>query len=131
VGALSDFGTVHYQYAGFSNGALINGNAGNGWAGSTSYIFSGDSGGPSLSGNTILGVHSSSVTSTWTNDANSEVARPSTDDPAYIWKDVSVFDNLAWINNELATLSPVPEPSTWVLLAIAGALFCLKRRRKN
>jgi hypothetical protein len=121
----------HYVFSGFQNGALINGNAGNNYAGSTSYIFSGDSGGPSLSGNTILGVHSSSVTGSITGGGNgNQFAYATTTDANYLWQDVSVFDNLAWINDELANLSPVPEPSTWALLAIAGVLCSLKRRRK-
>jgi hypothetical protein len=128
-GGVPDPGNVRYGYEGFSNGALINGAAA-GYNMSTTYIFSGDSGGPSLSGNTILGVHSSSVTGTLTNDADAQVADTTTTDPNYIWKDVSVFDNLDWVNNELANLSPTPEPSSIALFAFGGALAALRLVRR-
>ncbi len=121
VGAVSDYAGQNYQYDGFSNGAIILP------AGDTSYIFSGDSGGPSLAGNTILGVHSSSVTGVLSGDPNSEFAYGN--NAAYIWKDVSVFNSLGWINDTLDVLC-VPEPTTFVLFAFAGfALLLIGRRR--
>ena len=103
---------------------MINGVSPN-YNGSTSFIFAGDSGGPSLSGNTILGVHSSSTTGTLNgnlgNDPKSEVA-----DSTDMWQDVSVADYLPWINMELATLSvPEPSPSSF---AIFGGLAMLATR---
>jgi hypothetical protein len=128
-GALSGYsnntGFVQYSYRGFRNGALINGSSPN-YNGSTSYIFSGDSGGPSLSGNTILGVHSSSVTGTLVSDTNAQVALSGNTN--YYWSDVSVYDNLTWIDTELATLS-IPEPAPAALVTVSGALalFCQRR----
>jgi hypothetical protein len=140
TGALSDYpggvdamgnpvaGNFAYQYDGFQNGCLING-ANPNYNGSTSYIFSGDSGGPSLTGNTILGVHSSSVTGTLVGDANSQFAYPTTVNANYLWQDVSVGDNLPWINQELATLSPVPEPTSAAIL-LMGSVGLMARKRK-
>jgi hypothetical protein len=125
TGAVSDYAGIRYAYQGFQNGARINGAFPN-FNGSTSYIFAGDSGGPSLSGNTILGVHSSSVTDEFVNDANSEIAYDNGAAPGYLWSDVSVFDNLAWINGELATIS-IPEPSIAGLLTL-GLLGIIRRR---
>ena len=125
TGAVSDYAGQNYVYEGFQNGPAINGVSPN-YNGSTSFIFAGDSGGPSLSGNTILGVHSSSTTGTLTgnlgNDKNSEVA-----DATDRWQDVSVNDYLTWINMELATLS-VPEPSI-SSLALFGGLIVVAARR--
>ena len=125
TGAVSDYAGQRYAYQGFQNNAVINGTNPN-YNGSTSFIFAGDSGGPSLSGNTILGVHSSSTTGTLNgnlgNDPNSEVA-----DSTDTWKDVSVADYLPWINTQLATLS-VPEPSI-SSFAIFGGLAVLATRR--
>jgi hypothetical protein len=105
---------------------VINGTSPN-YNGSTSFIFAGDSGGPSLSGNTIFGVHSSSTTGTLNgnlgNDKNSEVA-----DSTDTWQDVSVNDYLPWINMELATLS-VPEPSIGALVVLGGVIVVVARRR--
>ncbi len=129
VGAVSDYAGQNYQYDGFSNGALINGAAPN-YNGSTSYIFSGDSGGPSLMGNTIVGVHSSSVTGKLTGDNNSEIAFGTATDPAYIWKDLSVFAYSDWINDQLINLSPVPEPSSWIIL-ISGTMMALAWARRR
>jgi hypothetical protein len=120
-GAVSDYAGQIYVYQGFQNSCLINGVNPN-YNGSTSYIFSGDSGGPSLSGNTIFGVHSSSQASQLTGDPNSQVAQP-----GYVWSDVSVADYLPWINTELATLS-VPEPSI-SSFAIFGGLIVVATRR--
>lgn len=138
TGATSSYGTQKYIYMGFSNGAVINGSAGNSYAGSTSYILSGDSGGPSLSTNglTILGVHSSSVTADLNgdapllNDANAQIAV--TNNTSFFWKDVSVADNITWINNELATLSPVPEPaeSGLMVVGVIGFLATARTRRR-
>jgi len=130
VGAVSDFAGQNYAYDGFTNGALINGASPN-YNGSTTYIFSGDSGGPSLSGGTIVGVHSSSVTGTLANDANSEFAYDNTAAANYLWKDVSVFSSLDWINSQLETLCPVPEPGTFVLFVIGGMALVLWRRRAS
>jgi hypothetical protein len=125
TGAVSDYAGIRYSYQGFQNGARINGASPN-FNGSTSYIFAGDSGGPSLSGNTILGVHSSSVTDEFVNDPNSEIAYDNGAAPGYLWSDVSVFDNLAWINSELAIIS-IPEPSIAGLLTL-GLLGIIRRR---
>jgi hypothetical protein len=125
TGAVSAYAGINYAYQGFQNGAQING-ANPNYNGSTSYIFSGDSGGPSLSGNTILGVHSSSVTGTVAGDPNSEFAYNLGANANYQWQDVSVFDNLTWINEELATLS-VPEPSVACLAALG--LLAVARQR--
>ncbi|MEX0978074.1 MAG: hypothetical protein WDZ48_04445 [Pirellulales bacterium] len=126
VGAVSDYAGQNYQYDGFTNGALINGASPN-YNGSTSYIFSGDSGGPSLSGNTILGVHSSSVTGVIAGDANSEFAYGN--NAAYTWKDVDVFSSIAWINSTLDVLC-VPEPASIVLIACGGLLLLILRYRR-
>jgi len=124
-GAVSDYAGQRYAYQGFQNNLAINGTSPN-YNGSTSFIFAGDSGGPSLSGNTILGVHSSSTTGTLNgnlgNDPNSEVA-----DSTDMWQDVSVYDYLPWINMELATLS-IPEPSI-SSFAIFGSLIVVTTRR--
>lgn len=130
VGAVSDYAGQNYQYQGFSNGAVIAG-ANPNYNGSTSYIFSGDSGGPSLVGNTIVGVHSSSVTTHYTGQPTSEFAYSSTFNNSYIWKDVSVFDYLPWINDQLVNLSPVPEPGTWVLLITGSLALLILRRQKS
>jgi len=122
TGAVSDYAGQNYAYQGFQNSCVINGTSPN-YNGSTSYIFSGDSGGPSLSGNTILGVHSSSQASQLTGDPNSQVAQP-----GYLWSDVSVYDYLPWINTELATLS-IPEPSLGALVALGGVVVVIARRR--
>ena len=122
TGAVSDYAGQNYVYQGFQNGALING-ANPNYNNSTSYIFSGDSGGPSLAGNTIFGVHSSSVTGTISGDANSEFAYSLTTDATYLWQDVNVFDYLPWINDQLANLSPIPEPATVTLLGSALVLI--------
>lgn len=127
IGAVSDYAGQNYAYQGFTNGAVINGVANN-YNGSTSYIFSGDSGGPSLSGNTILGVHSSSVTSALQNDANAEFAY--SNNAGYFWKDVSVFDSVDWINEQLEILC-IPEPSTWVLLVVGSGVVLVYRRRRS
>lgn len=127
VGAVSDFAGQNYQYDGFTNGALINGASPN-YNGSTSYIFSGDSGGPSLSGNTILGVHSSSVTGVIAGDANSEFAYGN--NAGYTWQDVDVFSSIAWINNTLDVLC-VPEPASIVLIACGGLLLLFLRYRRT
>jgi len=127
VGAVSDYAGQNYAYQGFSNGALINGVAAN-YNGSTSYIFSGDSGGPSLTGNTILGVHSSSVTSALQNDANAEFAY--SNNAGYTWQDVSVFDSIGWINEQMELLC-IPEPSTFVLLVFGSVLLLVFRRRRK
>ena len=124
TGAVSDYAGQNYVYQGFQNNLMINGVSPN-YNGSTSFIFAGDSGGPSLSGNTILGVHSSSTTGTLNgnlgNDPKSEVA-----DSTDMWQDVSVADYLPWINMELATLSvPEPSPSSF---AIFGGLAMLATR---
>jgi hypothetical protein len=124
TGAVSDYAGQNYAYAGFQNGTVINGVSPN-YNNSTSYIFSGDSGGPSLSGNTILGVHSSSVTGALQNDANAEFARSA--NAGYYWSDVSVFDALGWINQEMEILC-VPEPGS-LLLMLAGSLALLVVRR--
>lgn len=130
TGAVSDYAGQRYVYQGFQNNCVINGVSPN-YNGSTSFVFAGDSGGPSLSGNTILGVHSSSSTGTLNgnlgNDPNSEVA-DSTDN----WSDVSVYDYLPWINMELATLS-VPEPSVSSLAVLGGLIVAAAhwRRRKT
>ena len=125
-GAVSDYAGQIYVYEGFQNNCVINGVSPN-YNGSTSYIFSGDSGGPSLSGNTIFGVHSSSTAGTLNgnlgNDPNSQVA-DSTDQ----WQDVSVFNYLSWINTELATLS-IPEPSTVSMVVLGGLAVMAIRRR--
>jgi hypothetical protein len=125
-GAVSDYAGQLYVYEGFQNNCVINGVSPN-YNGSTSYIFSGDSGGPSLSGNTIFGVHSSSTAGTLNgnlgNDPNSQVA-DSTDQ----WQDVSVFNYLTWINTELATLS-IPEPSTVSMIVIGGFAVMAARKR--
>jgi hypothetical protein len=123
TGAVSEAGP-NYMYQGFQNGALINGTSPN-YNGSTSYIFSGDSGGPSLSGNTIFGVHSSSVTGTLAGDPNSEFAY--SNNASYTWSDVDVYSYLPWIDGELTTLSPVPEPATGTIL-LAGILGLGSRR---
>jgi hypothetical protein len=125
TGAVSDYAGQRYAYQGFQNNCVINGASPN-YNGSTSFIFAGDSGGPSLSGNTILGVHSSSTTGTLTgnlgNDKNSEIA-----DSTDMWQDVSVADYLPWIKTELTTLS-VPEPSI-SSFAMLGGLIVLATRR--
>jgi hypothetical protein len=125
-GAVSDYAGQPYVYDGFQNNCVINGVNPN-YNGSTSYIFSGDSGGPSLSGNTIFGVHSSSTAGTINgglgNDPNSQVA-----DSTDMWQDVSVYNYLPWINLQLATLS-IPEPST-VLIAMIGGAFVIATRRR-
>ena len=125
TGAVSKYAGQNYVYQGFQNSLAINGVSPN-YNGSTSFIFSGDSGGPSLSGNTILGVHSSSTTGTITrggvNDPNSEVA-----DATDMWQDVSVADYLPWINMELATLS-VPEPSIGSFALFGGLIIVATRR---
>lgn len=126
TGATSAYAAQPYVYDGFQNGALINGVNPN-YNGSTSYVFSGDSGGPSLSGTTLLGVHSSSVTGKIVGDANSEFAYAN--NVNYQWQDVSVFDNLTWINATMATISPpVPEPVGSGLLLIGVVGFLCKRR---
>jgi hypothetical protein len=126
VGAVSDFAGQNYQYDGFTNGAVINGVAPN-YNGSTSYIFSGDSGGPSLTGNTILGVHSSSVTGQIAGDPNSEFAYSA--NAAYFWRDVDVFSNIAWINQTIEVLC-VPEPGSCVLFVCGGAVLLLVGYRR-
>jgi hypothetical protein len=129
TGAASAYAGQNYVYQGFQNNCVINGASPN-YNGSTSFIFGGDSGGPSLSGNTIFGVHSSSTRSTLTgnlgNDPNSQVA-----DSTDTWQDVNVYDYLPWINMELATLS-IPEPST-ISLALLGVLAVMgvSRRRQK
>jgi hypothetical protein len=123
-GAQSAWGGKDYSYFGFQNGCLING------ANSTSYIFSGDSGGPSLSGNTILGVHSSSVTWVVAGYPNSQFAYDNNAAPNYLWQDVSVFDNLTWINTEIAALT-VPEPSSVCLVILGGSLVAACRRKRK
>jgi hypothetical protein len=128
TGAVSDFAGQNYVYDGFQNGCLINGVSPN-YNGSTSYIFSGDSGGPSLSGNTIFGVHSSSVTGTISGDPASEFAYSA--NANYLWQDVSVFSSLGWVNTTLAEICPVPEPSTWILLAFGSVVLILWRRRAS
>jgi hypothetical protein len=129
TGAVSDYAGQNYQYQGFTNGALINGVNPN-YNGSTSYIFSGDSGGPSLVGNTIVGVHSSSVTGVLAGDANSEFAYNNVFRPNYRWQDVNVADYLPWINDQLINLSPVPEPATWVLMVFGSVAIVVWRRRQ-
>lgn len=127
TGAVSAYAGQNYVYQGFQNNCVINGTSPN-YNGSTSFIFGGDSGGPSLVGNTILGVHSSSTRSTLTgnlgNDPNSQVA-----DSTDTWQDVNVYDYLTWINTELATLS-IPEPST-ISIALLGALAVMGARRRR
>jgi hypothetical protein len=128
VGAVSDYAGQNYVYDGFQNGALINGVSPN-YNNSTSYIFSGDSGGPSLAGNMIVGVHSSSVTGTISGDPNSEFAYTNTANANHLWQDVSVFSSLNWINTTLTEICPVPEPTSWALFAVGGVLLILWRRR--
>ena len=127
-GAVSAYAGQLYVYDGIQNNCVINGASPN-YNGSTSYIFSGDSGGPSLSGNTIFGVHSSSTAGTLNgnlgNDPNSLVA-----DSADNWQDVSVYNYLSWINTELATLS-IPEPSTVFLAMIGGSVVIAARWRRH
>jgi hypothetical protein len=133
TGAVSDYAGQNYVYQGFQNGALINGVSPN-YNNSTSYIFSGDSGGPSLNSlnTTILGVHSSSVTGTLSNDPNSEFAYNNVFAPNYLWQDVSVGSYLPWITEELATLSPVPEPAVGsiLLVGLIGYLGTARRRAR-
>jgi hypothetical protein len=135
-GAVSGFsnntGFVQYKYQGFQNGALINGTAPN-YNGSTSYILGGDSGGPSFLTNTsvIVGVHSSSGTIT-NSDPNSQIVLPGGTN-GFVWSDVSVYDNLPWINMELATLS-IPEPSSVALVTVGSVAvlwqqYRLRKRR--
>jgi len=125
TGAVSAYAGQNYVYQGFQNNCVINGTSPN-YNGSTSFIFGGDSGGPSLSGNTIFGVHSSSTRSTLTgnlgNDPNSQVA-----DSTDTWQDVNVYNYLPWINMELATLS-IPEPSIGSLVVAGGVMMIVVRR---
>ncbi len=134
TGAVSDFAGQNYVYEGFQNGALINGVSPN-YNGSTSYIFSGDSGGPSLNGNVIVGVHSSSVTGTISGDPNSEFAYANVfgAGQGHQWQDVNVNDYLPWIKLQLDTLSPVPEPTTLALalFGLVGLLVCARRARRS
>jgi hypothetical protein len=126
VGAVSDFGGQNYVYDGFSNGCLINGVSPN-YNGSTTYIFSGDSGGPSLVGNTIVGVHSSSVTGEVAGDPDSEFAKAA--NATYTWQDVDVFSYIGWINQTEEMLC-VPEPASVVLIVVGGLALVLVRFRR-
>jgi hypothetical protein len=135
TGATSTYGSVKYVYAGFRNDAVINGTANatasGSYVGSTSYIFSGDSGGPSLStdGLTLLGVHSSSITGQVAGDTASSLVLGS--NTSYYWTDVSTYDNLTWINDELTNLSPVPEPAVGGLFVAAMVGFLASARTRS
>ena len=126
TGAQSEYAGLDYVYQGFQNNCVINGTSPN-YNNSTSFIFPGDSGGPSLSGNTILGVHSSSSSAGFyvfngVTDTNSMVAGS-----AQSWQDVNVYDYISWINSELTTLS-IPEPSASSLAVVGGLAVIIARR---
>ncbi len=117
-----------YVYQGYQNEAQI-GNSSPDFASSTSYIFPGDSGGPSLSGNTILGVHSSASFGSISGDSSSFFAYAASSN--FQWQDVSVANNLPWINNELATLASTPEPATAALIQVVFTIIASRRMRRR
>jgi hypothetical protein len=97
---------------------------GPGLTGGESYIFSGDSGGPTFVDNEgiwdLVGVHSASQRTL----GEFEVAREGTD----LWTDVDVATYRMEI--ERACLEVVPEPSSMIALAAGGLALLARRRRK-
>lgn len=100
----------------------------------TSYVLSGDSGGPTFetlsNGNIgLIGVHSGSTAGAALPGGEEGISGSG----AYQWSDVNASNYLAWINANCKAVdaAAVPEPAALALMVIGGAALLLVRPRRG
>lgn len=118
----------NYAYQGFSNGVRSLTESPPTTTAAPRRPLSGDSGGPSSDGQHDPGRAFQLGYYALQNDANAEFAY--SNNAGYTWQDVSVFDSIGWINEQMELLC-IPEPSTFVLLVFGSVLLLVFRRRRK